>query len=197
MKEKMVELLKHDPCPSPFPFECPESCKYNYDSGETCFAERYADYLLANGLTFQQHGRWLGEGDGYADGEIVYDVWYCSECNNCIDNGTDDPAELPKFCSECGAKMDGAAGTFTGLAAVNATDNYDACKWKRSAEELPKNFVSVLGYIPSAAPMPTVRECYTIHDHFFFPALNASYSAKAVTKWRYMPGEPKEEANGN
>ena len=73
-----------------------------------------------------------------------------------------------------------------------ATDINDGCKWKRSAEELPKNFVSVLGYIPSAAPMPTVRECYTIHDQFYFPALNAMYSAKAVTRWRYMPEEPKE-----
>lgn len=73
-----------------------------------------------------------------------------------------------------------------------ATDINDGCKWKRSAEELPKNFMSVLGYIPSAAPMPTVRECYTIHDQFYFPALNAMYSAQAVTRWRYMPEEPKE-----
>lgn len=149
--------------------------------------------LLENNVTIQRHGHWLGEGDGYADGELVYDVWYCSECNNCIDDGTDDPANLPRFCSECGAKMDGAVGTFTGFAATAATDINDGCKWKRSAEELPKNFVSVLGYIPSAAPMPKVRECYTIHDQFYFPALNAMYSAQAVTRWRYMPEEPKEE----
>ena len=24
-------------------------------------------------------GQWEGEGDGYADGEIVIDVWYCSQ----------------------------------------------------------------------------------------------------------------------
>ena len=24
-------------------------------------------------------GQWEGEGDGYADGEIVLDVWYCSQ----------------------------------------------------------------------------------------------------------------------
>lgn len=51
-------------------------------------------------------GRWNGEGDGYADGEIVLDVWYCSECNHCIDDGTDEPALLPKFCPNCGAKME-------------------------------------------------------------------------------------------
>lgn len=65
-------------------------------------------------------------------------------------------------------------------------------EWIPSTERLPKNFVSVLGYIPSAAPFPTVRECYTIHDRFFFPALDASYSAKAVTHWRDMPGGPKD-----
>lgn len=52
------------------------------------------------------HGQWIGEGDGYADGEIVTDVWYCSECDYCIDDGTDRPDMLPKFCPNCGAKMD-------------------------------------------------------------------------------------------
>ena len=55
--------------------------------------------------TLRPKGRWLGEGDGYADGEIVYDVWYCSECNYCIDDGTDDPEMLPNYCPNCGAKM--------------------------------------------------------------------------------------------
>ena len=54
-----------------------------------------------------RHGRWDGEGDGYADGEIVIDVWYCSECGYCIDNGTDDPNILPNYCPNCGAYMMG------------------------------------------------------------------------------------------
>ena len=52
-----------------------------------------------------RHGRWDGEGDGYADGEIVIDVWYCSECGYCIDDGTDDPNILPNYCPNCGTKM--------------------------------------------------------------------------------------------
>lgn len=52
-------------------------------------------------------GQWEGEGDGYADGEIVLDVWHCSQCGYCIDDGTDNPKCLPKHCPNCGAKMDG------------------------------------------------------------------------------------------
>lgn len=52
-------------------------------------------------------GQWEGEGDGYADGEIVIDVWHCSQCGYCIDDGTDNPDWLPKHCPNCGAKMDG------------------------------------------------------------------------------------------
>lgn len=54
-----------------------------------------------------RHGHWIGEGDGYADGELVFDVWHCSECDYCIDDGTDDPDLLPKYCPGCGALMDG------------------------------------------------------------------------------------------
>lgn len=51
------------------------------------------------------HAQWIGEGDGYADGELVYDVWHCSNCDYCIDDGTDRMEDLPNYCPECGAKM--------------------------------------------------------------------------------------------
>lgn len=58
-----------------------------------------------------RHGRWVGEGVGYAeavDGEmaLVYDVWRCSDCDHVIDDGIDDPEQLPNYCPHCGAKMD-------------------------------------------------------------------------------------------
>ncbi len=57
------------------------------------------------------HGQWQGEGDGYADGALVYDVWVCSNCGHYIDDGTDDPECLPNYCPVCGAKMDGGVRT--------------------------------------------------------------------------------------
>lgn len=45
-RERLVELLKNDNCPSPF--ICDANCKYI--NSENCWAERTADYLLANGV---------------------------------------------------------------------------------------------------------------------------------------------------
>lgn len=55
------------------------------------------------------HAQWDGEGDSYTDDEIVIDVWFCSKCGYCIDDGTDDPVCLPRYCPQCGARMDGAS----------------------------------------------------------------------------------------
>ena len=52
-RERLVELLKNDNCPSPF--ACDANCKYI--NSENCLAERMADYLLANGVTFKR--RWI------------------------------------------------------------------------------------------------------------------------------------------
>lgn len=49
-------------------------------------------------------GEWIGSADGYADGELVYDIWECSECDYVI-NEEDDPNMLPQFCPKCGAPM--------------------------------------------------------------------------------------------
>lgn len=49
-------------------------------------------------------GEWIGSADGYADGELVYDIWECSECGYVIDE-EDDPDMLPQFCPKCYAPM--------------------------------------------------------------------------------------------
>lgn len=55
--------------------------------------------------SLRPRGTWEGTADGYADGELVYDTWMCSECGYTVE--TDGPDDLTKFCPNCGAKMEG------------------------------------------------------------------------------------------
>ncbi len=50
------------------------------------------------------HGQWIGTADGYADGELVYDMWRCSECDYDADGADEKPGW--RFCPNCGAKME-------------------------------------------------------------------------------------------
>ena len=50
VREKLVELLKTNACPSPFMYD--KACKY-YGYGD-CFPDRFADHLIANGVTVQE-----------------------------------------------------------------------------------------------------------------------------------------------
>ena len=44
-------------------------------------------------------GEWIGEADGYADGELVYDTWYCSNCGYVVD---DEEPPTWNYCPNCG-----------------------------------------------------------------------------------------------
>ena len=63
-------------------------------------------------------------------------------------------------------------------------------EWISVDEKLPQNFVSVLGYMTDAREFPPVRECYTVGNVFFFPALGDIHP---VSHWREMPHPPKGE----
>lgn len=56
VREKLVELLKTNACPSPF--MCDPTCKY-YGFGD-CFPDRFADYLIAHGVMVQE---WISVND--------------------------------------------------------------------------------------------------------------------------------------
>ena len=64
------------------------------------------------------HGHWCGESDGYADGYPVCDVWYCSECGECIEIDNPNVYEH-SYCSYCGSKM---AATDTNVGNKEATE---------------------------------------------------------------------------
>jgi hypothetical protein len=44
------------------------------------------------------------EGDGYADGHLVYDTAYCPECRHRFEEGVNDWGSA--FCSDCGQALD-------------------------------------------------------------------------------------------
>ena len=56
VREKLAELLKTNACPSPF--MCVPTCRY-YGYGD-CFPDRFADYLIAHGVTVQE---WISVND--------------------------------------------------------------------------------------------------------------------------------------
>lgn len=56
VREKLVELLKTNACPSTF--ICDSTCKYY--GFEDCFPERFADYLITHGVMVQE---WISVDD--------------------------------------------------------------------------------------------------------------------------------------
>ena len=63
-------------------------------------------------------------------------------------------------------------------------------EWISVEDKLPENFISVLGYMTDAGEFPPVRECYTVGNAFFFPALG---DVHPVSHWCEMPQQPKGE----
>ena len=62
-------------------------------------------------------------------------------------------------------------------------------EWILVDERLPENFISVLGYMTDAGEFPPVRDCYTVGNAFFFPALG---DVHPVSHWCEIPQPPKE-----
>lgn len=52
----------------------------------------------------RKRGEWYGEADGYADGELVYDIWACSCCGKYFHEWEEKPDW--NFCPNCGAMME-------------------------------------------------------------------------------------------
>ena len=53
-------------------------------------------------LLKDQETTFRAEGDGYADGEMVFDEWYCASCGY---HFPDDDKPKAKYCPECGRKF--------------------------------------------------------------------------------------------
>lgn len=68
--------------------------------------EEAEDYVSDLPTIEANEGEWVGEADGYWNGELIYDVWYCPFCDHCIEE--DEQELLPNYCPNCGADMRGA-----------------------------------------------------------------------------------------
>ena len=88
-------------------------------------------------------------------------------------------------------RTDPEIGSFTEYLADHLIANgVTVQEWISVDERLPQNFVSVLGYMTDAGEFPPVRECYTVGNAFFFPALD---DVHPVSHWCEMPQPPKGE----
>ena len=100
VREKLVELLKTNACPAPF--MCDPACRY-YGLGD-CFPDRFADHLIANGVTVQECGYWVSLTDCANAGV------YCSVCNKKVYKEDYTWCNRKNklrsdYCPHCGAKM--------------------------------------------------------------------------------------------
>ena len=92
-------------------------------------------------------------------------------------------------------KYFGVDPAYYGIEAAHLADHLIAHgvtvqEWISVAEKLPQNFISVLGYMTDAGEFPPVRECYTVGNAFFFPALGDLHP---VSHWCELPQPPKGE----
>ena len=80
--------------------------------------------------------------------------------------------------------------TYEGQAEYLIAHGVTVQEWISVDERLPENFISVLGYMTDAGEFPPVRECYTVGNAFFFPALG---DVHPVSHWCELPQPPKGE----
>ena len=108
-REEAIDVLqeKHDECKAFYDLAAHPEEAY---PGTKEYMEALQMALAAlRGPTREQvekvwRGEWIGSADGYADGELVYDIWECSVCGYMTDE-EDDPDMLPQFCPKCYAAM--------------------------------------------------------------------------------------------
>ena len=86
-RERLVELIEQgrNATDCAYMIDCPVTAAECYN----CELNTMVDYLIANGVTAQKHGRWVGGWD-----------MVCSECGSYAEYSYD-------YCPNCGAKMDG------------------------------------------------------------------------------------------
>lgn len=106
----------------------------------------------------------------------------CAHCTECECETHDSLMVMQKKCGNLVGFPD--CDMFTSRNAVELLQMKEANRWIPVTEKMPDNFVSVLGFMTDAGPFPAVRECYSVGDGFFFPALEESHP---VSHWKPLP----------
>lgn len=81
-----------------------------------------------------------------------------------------------------GCPLDGARDDYCAK-----TERLEKLRWISVEEALPQPFVSVLGYMPEEAPLPTAHECYYADVRGGEWYSMWCYGTKKVTHWMPMP----------
>lgn len=76
-----------------------------YHAGARKAKNKYPTPSMPTDVSARQISSWYGEADGYADGVLVYDMWYCGACGHYFEEWEDEPTW--NFCPICGARMRG------------------------------------------------------------------------------------------
>ena len=117
--EELERLLRHWD-----DLENGKRCFWGYDNEAVALALSALRPVSREQVEKVWRGEWMGSGDGYADGELVYDIWECSHCGYVIDE-EDDPDMLPQFCPKCYAAMTDEAVQMV-MERLEATNERDA-----------------------------------------------------------------------
>lgn len=89
--------------------KCREGRKFSSECDPLCFQCVLMDVMMevielpAADVRENKRGEWYGEADGYADGELVYDMWSCPICGKRFEEWEEKPDW--NFCPNCGADM--------------------------------------------------------------------------------------------
>lgn len=91
-------------------------------------------------------------------------------------------------CALAADLIENQAREIEALTRANAakTERFGMFRWIPVEEALPQPFISVLGYMPGEAPLPTVHECY-YEDRSRAWYSMWCYGTKKVTHWMPMP----------
>ena len=114
---------------------------------------------------------------------------YCDACNYC--NWSSDCACNSRMCADALDYIQQLENHIGELTEKVAQLEAAQPKWISVEERLPKQYVSVLVYMPDEYPRPTVREGYFMPDGIW-DAAHYLRNPDEVTHWANMPEPPKE-----